>query len=149
MIYLASDHGGYKLKEHLKKFLLKQKFAFKDLGPAKFKDGDDYPDYGVKVAKQVAKNPVTNVGILICRSGQGMCIVANKFSGVRAALVWNTEEAIMSRNDDMTNVLCLPSDFISESVAKDIVNTWLTTSYSLDPRHMRRIKKITKLEASV
>lgn len=149
MIYLASDHGGYKLKEQVKKFLQKQKLIFKDLGPAKFKDGDDYPDYGVKVAKQVAKNPVSNLGILICRSGQGMCIIANKFTGVRAALVWNEAEAIMSRNDDMTNVLCLPSDFISAKVALAIVKTWLSTPYSTDPRHMRRIKKISNIENSL
>ncbi len=149
MIYLASDHGGYKLKEQVKKFLEKQKLAFKDLGPAKFKDGDDYPDYGAKVAKQVAKNPVSNLGILICRSGQGMCIIANKFTGVRAALVWNEAEAIMSRNDDMTNVLCLPSDFISAKTALVIVKTWLSTPYSTDPRHMRRIKKISNIENSL
>lgn len=149
MIYLASDHGGYKLKEQVKKFLEKQKLAFKDLGPAKFKDGDDYPDYGAKVAKQVAKNPVSNLGILICRSGQGMCIIANKFTGVRAALVWNEAEAIMSRNDDMTNVLCLPSDFISAKTALAIVKTWLSTPYSIDPRHMRRIKKISNIENSL
>lgn len=149
MIYIASDHGGYKLKEQLKKFLQKRKLSFKDFGPAKFKDGDDYPDYGSKVAKQIAKNPVSNVGILICRSGQGMCIVANKFKGVRAALVWNEEEAIMSRNDDMTNVLCLPSDFISATTALAIVKTWLATPYSTESRHMRRIKKISNIELSL
>lgn len=149
MIYLAADHGGYKLKEQLKKFLQKQKLGFKDLGPAKFKDGDDYPDFGAKVAKQVAKNPVTNLGILICRSGQGMCIVANKFSGVRAGLVWNKQQAVMSRNDDMTNVLCLPSDFISLTEAQGIVKTWLATPYSTDSRHMRRIRKISNLETTL
>lgn len=146
MIYIASDHGGYKLKEQLKKFLHQQKFEFKDLGPAKFKPGDDYPDYGVKVAKQVAKNPVSNLGILVCRSGQGMCIVANKFKGVRAALVWNVKEAVMSRNDDMANVLCIASDFTNERTAESILKTWLNTPYSDDPRHMRRIAKISRLE---
>lgn len=149
MIYLAADHGGYKMKEQLKKFLLKQKLVFKDLGPSKFKDGDDYPDYASKVAKQVSKNPFTNVGILICRSGQGMCIVANKFSGVRAALVWNEQEAIMSRNDDMANILCLPSDFISVNEAQKITKIWLETPYSTDSRHMRRIKKISLIENSL
>ena len=149
MIYIASDHGGFKLKEQLKQFLQKQKLEFKDLGPAKFKDGDDYPDYGAKVAKQVAKNPVSNLGILLCRSGQGMCIVANKFVGVRAALIWNIKEAKMSRNDDMTNVLCLPSDFVDLKTAQSIVQTWLATSYSTDHRHMRRIQKISKLEKTL
>jgi len=146
MIYIASDHGGYKLYAQLKKFLHQQKLEFKDFGPTKFKDGDDYPDYGVKVAKQVSKNPVSNLGILLCRSGQGMCIVANKFSGVRAAVVWNIKQARLSRNDDMANVLCLPSDFLNTQQAEAIVKTWLATPYSTDQRHMRRIKKISSLE---
>ncbi len=149
MIYLAADHGGFKLKQSLVKFLQKQKLEFKDMGPSKFKDGDDYPDFGVKVAKEVSKNPVSNIGILICRSGQGMCIVANKFRGVRAALVWNSAAAKLSRNDDMANILCLPSDFLDSKQATAIVKTWLATPYSTDNRHMRRIKKISKLEESL
>lgn len=149
MIYIAADHGGFKLKQHLVKFLQKQKLEFKDLGPAKFKDGDDYPEYGSKVARQVSKNPVSNLGILICRSGQGMCIVANKFIGARAALAWNTASAKQSRNDDMANVLCLPSDFLNSQQAEDILKAWLNTPYSSDARHMRRIKKISKLEESL
>lgn len=151
MIYIGADHGGYKLKEQLKKFLSKlnqgQKPDFKDIGAFRLKAGDDYPDYAVKVAKQVAKNPISNLGILICRSGQGVCIVANKFKGVRAALVWNTKEAIMSRNDDMSNVLCLPSDYISTKEAEQIVKAWLETKFSTDRRHMRRVQKITAIES--
>ncbi len=146
MIYIGADHGGYKLKEHLKKFLIKENRDFKDLGALKIKKDDDYPDYAAKVAKQVSNNPVGNLGILICRSGQGVCIVANKFKGVRAALVWNTAEAKMSRNDDMTNVLCLPSDYISPHAAENILDAWLETEFSTDSRHMRRVKKISALE---
>lgn len=146
MIYLASDHGGYKLKQQLKTFLNQQKLDYKDLGPAKFKDGDDYVDYAVRVAKQVAKNPLTNLGVLLCRSGQGVCIVANKFKGVRAVTVWNESLAYYSRNDDMANILCLPSDHISLVEAKKIVKTWLQTPYSSESRHMRRVRKISKLE---
>ncbi len=145
MIYLGADHGGYKLKEQLKKFLTKQGLEFKDLGANKFKDGDDYPDYSVKVAKAVMKNPLSSLGILICRSGQGVCMVANKFREVRAALVWNTEQAKVSRNDDMSNVLCLPADFITVSEAQKIVKVWLATPYSNDPRHVRRVKKVSSL----
>ena len=146
MIYIGADHGGYKLKEQLKKFLGKQGFEFKDLGALKFKDGDDYPDYATKVAREVSKNPLVNLGILICRSGQGVCIVANKFKGVRAALVWNEQEYRMSRNDDMSNVLCLPSDYINTKLAEQIVKIWLNTSYSKESRHVRRVKKINNLE---
>ena len=146
MIYIASDHGGYKLKEHLKKYLRAEKIEFEDMGPRKLTKNDDYPDYAAPAAKKVSQSPMRDVAILICRSGQGVCIVANKYKNVRAALVWNTVEAKMSRNDDMSNVLCLPSDYISYHMAENIVDVWLNTSYSTDARHLRRVKKISDLE---
>jgi ribose 5-phosphate isomerase B len=146
MLYIASDHGGYKLKEHLKKFLLKEKLKFVDLGPKKYRAEDDYPDYAKAVAQKVSRNPMRDSGLLICRSGQGVCIAANKFKNVRAALVWNTGEAKMSRNDDMSNILCLPSDYVAPHAAENIVDTWLNTPYSEEERHMRRVKKIFELE---
>jgi RpiB/LacA/LacB family sugar-phosphate isomerase len=146
MIYIGADHGGYKMKEQLKKFLQKKKLDFTDVGAKKLVKHDDYPDYAKLVGKKVSQNPLRNIGILICRSGQGVCIVANKFTHVRAALVWNTKEAEMSRIDDMTNVLCLPSDYISQKESEAIVNVWLKTPYSSDARHVRRIKKISALE---
>ena len=146
MIYIASDHGGYKLKEQVKKFLKSQKTEFTDLGPSKLIKDDDYPDFAAKVAGKVSRNPMRDQGMLICRSGQGVCIAANKFKHVRAALVWNTKQAKMSRNDDMSNILCLPSDYISAGMAEKIVTTWLATPYSTEERHIRRIKKISELE---
>lgn len=146
MIYIGADHGGYKLKEQLKKFLAKKKLEFVDVGAKKLKAGDDYPDYAKIVGKKVSQNPMQNLGLLICRSGQGVCIVANKFQHVRAALVWNTKEAEMSRKDDMANVLCLPSDYISQKEAEAIVKVWFETPYSTDARHLRRVKKISSLE---
>lgn len=146
MIYIGADHGGYKLKTDLKKFLEKKNLEFVDVGAKKLKVGDDYPDYAKLVAKKVSQNPLRNVGILICRSGQGVCIVANKFTNVRAALVWNTLEAKMSRTDDMTNVLCLPSDYITPKLAEQIVGVWVRTPYSSEARHVRRVKKISAVE---
>ncbi len=146
MIYIGADHGGYKLKERLKAFLTKMDVAFTDLGSKKLIPGDDYPDYAVLVGKKVSTRPDYDVGILICRSGQGVCIVANKFNRVRAALVWSVKEAEISRTDDMTNVLCLPADYISNGLAEKIVEKWLTTKYSRDKRHLRRIRKISSLE---
>ncbi len=147
MIYIGADHGGYKLKEQLKKFLTKKKLEFVDVGAKKLKVGDDYPDYAKIVGKKVSQNPLRNLGLLICRSGQGVCIVANKFNHVRAALVWNEKEAEMSRKDDMSNVLCLPSDYISQKDAEKIVKVWLDTPYSTEARHVRRVKKISDLES--
>lgn len=147
MLYIASDHGGFALKEQLKAWILATAGRITDFGPETLVPDDDYPDYAKKVAVKVSKNPDTDFGILICRSGQGVCIAANKFKGVRAGLVWNVKEARASRTDDHTNILCLPSDYITFKQAQAIVKAWLDTPWSNDPRHLRRIKKISKLES--
>lgn len=146
MIYIGSDHGGFKLKEELKKFLKGNKVAFIDVGPAKLNPKDDYPQYASKVAKQVQKSPGIHKGILLCRSGQGVCIVANKFKRVRAALAWNEAVAKASRHDDDVNVLCLPSDYISAEAAEDIVKVWLRTGFAPLGRYQRRIDEIKRIE---
>lgn len=146
MIYIGADHGGFRLKEQLKKSLKKEGLKFSDLGAKKLRPKDDYVDYAVAVAAKVSKNPTRDLGILICRSGQGVAIAANKLKNVRASLVWNTAEAKISRTDDMSNVLCLPADYISPRMAEHIVETWLATPYSTEERHVRRIKKISALE---
>lgn len=146
MIYIGSDHGGFRLKENVKKFLKKEKIKVTDLGAKKLQPKDDYIDYAALVAKKVSAKPAGDIGILICRSGQGVAIAANKFKNVRASLVWNTTEAKMSRQDDMSNILCLPADYISPSMAEHIVSAWLATPYSKEERHIRRVKKISALE---
>jgi ribose 5-phosphate isomerase B len=146
MIYIAADHGGYKLKEFLKLYLVKHKLEYVDFGPSLVVKDDDYPDYAAKVAQKVSENPGKNVGILMCRSGQGMAIAANKFTGVRAGVIWTPKQAKAARNDDMTNVLALPSDYLTTPEAWRIVKTWLTTPYSKDKRHLRRVKKVARLE---
>ncbi len=145
MIYLGSDHGGYALKEDLKKFLKKEKINFTDLGPSSLNPKDDYPRFSEKVARAVQKDLKNNKGILICRSGQGVCIAANKFAGIRAALSWNELLAKASRNDDNVNILCLPSDYISAEVAEDITKIWLITPFSGEDRHQRRLAEIEEL----
>lgn len=146
MLYIGADHGGFRLKESLKKYLTQKKIAHEDVGARSFVPRDDYPKFAQAVARKVSHNPTVHTGILLCRSGQGVNIVANKFPRVRAALVWNTKEAKMSRVDDMTNVLCLPSDYVSGKLAQDIVKVWLATPYSKEQRHVRRIEEISKIE---
>lgn len=148
MIYIASDHGGFKLKEHLKKTLGK-KFQFTDLGPFKLDKNDDYPDYAKKVAGKVATDPRGTKGILACRSGQGVAQVANKYKRVRAAVAWDTREAKESRIDGNSNVLCLPGDRLSNAEGIAIVKAFLTTPFSKKSRHVRRLKKIDKIEDSL
>ena len=159
MLYIASDHGGFKLKEDLKKFLKREEVAFEDVGPKKPSPNDDYPDIAKIVSEKVSNHPpalpggakrsTVNLGLLICRSGQGVCIVANKFKNVRAGLVWNPAEARASRNDDMTNVLCLPADYVSSETATVIVKNCLITPFSKEERHVRRVKKIQELEKTL
>ncbi len=146
MIFIGSDHGGYKLKEDLKKYLKKLKHEFVDVGPEKFVKDDDYPLYSKKVTDGVRKDLEKNKGILICRSGHGVCIAANKAKGIRAALVWNEEVAKHSKRDDDANVLCLPSDFISTEAAEDAVRIWLKTPFTFEERHIKRLKQVKELE---
>ncbi len=101
------------------------------------------------VAEKVSADPLQSSGILLCRSGQGVNIVANKLRGVRASLVWNTKEAIASKTDDLSNILSLPTDYITPEIAKDIVSVWLSTPLGTEDRHLRRVKKIHDLEEEV
>ncbi len=148
MIYIASDHGGFILKEQIKAALSEQNIPYVDCGPSQFDPADDYPDFAKLVAQKVSVD-VSNMGILLCRSGQGVNIVANKFKNVRAALVWNEKEAIASRSDDLANVLSIPTDYISVGDAKKIVSTFLTTPLGTAERHVRRIEKIKAIEEEV
>lgn len=143
MLYIAADHAGFALKEALKKYLVEQKIKHVDLGATALNESDDYPIYAQTLAKKVAQEKNAR-GILICGSGQGVCIVANRTSGVRAALAWSPESARLSRNDDNANILCLPGRLIKPGVTKQIVDTWLTTKFSGLARHKRRIAQIDK-----
>jgi|SRR3989344_5623541 len=146
MIYIGADHKGFKLKEALKIYLKELDFESEDLGAFELNLDDDYPDFALAVAKKVAENPDENRGILICGSGVGVDVTANKFKGVRSALLFNPEQAQMSRNDDNTNVLSLSADFIDENVAKEIIRVWLETPFSRLERHVRRLIKIKNIE---
>lgn len=149
MLYLVADHGGYQTKEELKSYLKELGFEFEDLGAAGLDPNDDYVDFAAKVAKKVAENPEENKGIMICRSGIGMDIVANKFSGVRSAQVFNTEMAKKSREHNDANVLSLASDYLDKETIKEIVKAWLETKFSGEERHVRRLDKIKEIESTL
>ena len=140
-IYLGADHAGFKLKEHLKEHLAKKGYQVTDLGNTKFMPRDDYPVFAKKVAKQVAKEKNAR-GILLCGSGQGTCMVANKFKGVRAALGWSVAAAKRSRHDNDSNIICVPAWKMPINQATRLVMAWLNTDFSKLARHKRRIKKI-------
>ncbi len=140
-IAIASDHGGFIMKEALKRYIESLGFVVHDFGASTYNEKDDYPQYAFAVASEIVSKRIKR-GILICGSGQGMCIVANRTKGVRAALAWSLASAQASRNDDDANVLCLGARLISTKQARDVVKVWLNTPFAKETRFKRRIKKI-------
>ncbi len=142
MLYLGADHRGYKLKEVIKKDLQKKRIIFLDLGNLKYDPEDDYPDFAFGVSKKVSENSKENKGILICGSGIGVCIAANRFKNVRAGLCFDKKMAELARSHADINVLCLSGDRIKEKIAFGIVDKFLNTIFSGEKRHKRRLKKL-------
>ncbi len=143
-VILASDHAGLRLKEKVKKYLARKKIEYEDLGTESF-TSVDYPDYALKVAEKVIKNKNTR-GILVCGTGTGMTIAANKVKGIRAVAAYDAYSAKMSRIDNDTNVLGLRGRFFPLEKIKKIITVWLDTPFSGEKRHKRRIKKIRDYE---
>jgi ribose 5-phosphate isomerase B len=142
-IGIGADHRGFFLKEELKKFLEKNNFEVKDFGT--FSDeAFDYPDVAFPLGEAVKKRKIAK-GILICGSGLGMSIAANKIKGIRAALCLNKEMAKMARNHNDANILVLAANFTTLRKAKEIVKTFLKEKFE-GGRHLRRINKIKKYE---
>lgn len=143
MIYLASDHAGFALKEKIKTWLSELGEDCTDLGPQGFEPGDDYPLYAKPVAEKVSVG--AGRGILVCDTGEGMAIAANKFPGVRAALVVNELTARRSREHNDSNILVLGSELQAEEQAREFLKAWLSTPFSGEIRHERRIGEIEDL----
>jgi ribose 5-phosphate isomerase B len=142
-VALGSDHAGYDLKEKVKGFLNGMGIEVHDAGTVST-DSVDYPDFAQKVAVQVRDGEVDR-GILMCGTGVGVCIAANKFRGIRAALASDPEIARLSRQHNDANILCLASRFTDAEKAQELVKIWLETDFE-GGRHQRRLEKIQKLE---
>ena len=138
-IALGSDHAGFELKQAIKELLIQQALSVEDYGTFSL-DSCDYPDYARKVAEAVSQGGCSK-GILVCGSGVGVSIVANKVRKVRAALVNEVEAAVLSRQHNDANILCLGARTTSQEQAKEIITAWLTTEFE-GGRHQRRIDKI-------
>ncbi len=143
MIAIACDHGAYALKEKVKAHLNGKGYEVKDFGTHSL-DSCDYPDYAAPAAKAVASGECEK-GIVLCTTGIGVSIVANKVKGVRCALCGDTFAAEMTRRHNDTNVLAIGAGIVGENLALQIVDTWLTTEFE-GGRHQRRVDKITALE---
>lgn len=144
LIVIGSDHGGWELKEYLKELLIRQGFSIEDIG-LPTPERSDYPTIGIKVARLVSEGKARR-GILICGTGIGMSIVANRFPGVRAALCHDIYTARMSREHNDSNILALGGRVLGKGLAEEIMHVWLYTDFSdADGRHGRRLKQITDL----
>jgi ribose 5-phosphate isomerase B len=150
-IVVACDHAGFEMKEYLRFFLAGKGYAVEDKGAHSFNEGDDYPDYIARAAEAVSNNPQTIRAIILGGSGQGEAIVANRFPNVRAVVyVGEPVQSSSTTRDVLTltrahndaNILSLGARFLTNESAEEIVLQWLTTPFSGDERHVRRVKKI-------
>lgn len=146
-VYLGADHRGYKLKEKLKTWLNELQYDFKDLGAYEFNKKDNYTLYAEKVGSIVGKEKGSR-GILLCGSGVGVDIVANKFDGVRASVGKSKEQIKAGRNDDDMNILVIAADFTSKEEAKGMFEVFLETKFSQKEKFKKRLEDIKRIEAN-
>jgi len=145
LIYIGADHLGYTLKEGLIDYLKSSGYEVVDCGNTVQDEQDDYPDFAAAVARQVSTDTSAR-GIVICGSGVGVAIVANKFHQIRCALSFSPDHAIAARRDDDTNVLAIPADFVTGEIAKKITAAWLQAPFAGGENYMRRLQKISDIE---
>lgn len=142
---IAADHGGFELKEYLKKFLLLNKYEVEDFGADSFKELDDYPDLIVPMAQALANKKIDKA-VAVCGSGVGASVAANKVAGVRAALINDHFSAHQGVEDDDMNMLCLGGRVTGNMAAQELVSAFLAASFSGAERHLRRLNKVKDLE---
>lgn len=145
-IYLGSDHRGYRMRKVLAEHLKRLGYEVVDDGDATLDPEDDYPVFAQRVVKDVLMSDDADPrGILLCGSGQGMCMAANRFKGIRAAIGYDRETVRAARHDDNSNVLCLPADILPQEKANGIVEIWLTTPFEDIARYKRRIREMDEM----
>lgn len=145
-VFLAADHGGFHYKEKAEIYLKKLGYEVEDVGDKELDPADDYPQFAyAAVTKLLGSEDSDPRAILFCGSGQGMCIAANRVRGIRAALCWDDKTARETRNDNNSNVLCVPARFMEEKATLQMIETWLKTPFSNAERHARRIREIEDL----
>lgn len=145
-VYIGADHNGFDMKEKLMQELVLAGYQVVDEGDRELNPDDDFPQFAERVVKAMkASDDPDPRGILICGSGQGMCMAANRFKGIRASLVWDVHEAHAARNDDDSNVLCLPARSITPTEGVKVAEAWLATPFAGAARFKRRIKELDTL----
>jgi len=147
MLFIGADHQGRLVKNDLVTFLKSREVDFEEVGVENYSREDDYPDFATAVVVRVLEDD-QNRGILLCGSGQGMSIAANRFKGIRAGLCWNLSEVSLARSDDDINILCLPRNLFKkegENNWQDIVKAFLKTEFKSAPKYTRRKEKLDRL----
>lgn len=147
-IYLGSDHRGFHLKESVFAYLAKHGYEVQDVGDETLDPNDDFPEFAQAAALQVIGSVDDDPrAILLCGGGQGMAMAANRFRGIRASVIWDAFEAKMTRNDNDSNVLCLPARVLEDDAKawQGIIETWLSTPFATAVRYKRRNAKIDEL----
>lgn len=145
-IYIGADHRGFELKEFLKIFLKNQGYEVADMGNLQYDQKDDYSEFAKNVAQKVSRDYENSRGIIICGSGAGVDITANKFRNVRSVIGFSPDQIYAARHDDDVNVLSLASNFTSQTDAQKIVIVFLETPFSGEERHKRRLELISQIE---
>lgn len=147
-IYIGADHNGFQLRQSLIDYLKRAGYDVIDDGDEKLDPVDDFPIFAQKVVKDILGSDDHDArGILICGSGQGMCMAANRFKGIRALLGYDHESVRSARNDDNANVLCLPVSVLKKDTNHILIETFLSTPFAAAPRFVRRTKELDDLAA--
>jgi len=147
MIYIGADHRGFELKAKINKWLAGRGYDFEDMGAFEYDRDDDYTDFAIAVAQKVAESPEKHWGIIICGSGVGVEVAANKVKGIRAGLGFESDQVNAARKDDNMNVLALAADNVDEVQALELVEQFLETEFAMSDKYLRRIEKIKRYES--
>lgn len=149
MIYIGADHRGLELKGHIERWMQGREMEFEDLGVYEYDRNDDYVDVAIMVAQKVADNPEKNWGIVICGSGVGVSIAANKVAKIRCGLGFSPDQVYAARKEDNINVLALPADNMDENTVMDLVEKFFETEFVRTERYLRREEKIARYENEI
>lgn len=144
-IIISHDHAGFEDKRELIPVITGMGYDIEDLGPNEYNLADDYPDFIAPAMKRVQETP-NSIGIIMCRNGVGVSMLANKFKGIRAALCFDRKQAVTAKTDDNANVLALPSDFLTNEEVLEIIQAFMDTDFSGHERHKRRLEKVAQIE---
>jgi ribose 5-phosphate isomerase B len=149
MIYIGADHRGLELKAKINQWLANREYEFEDLGPYEFDRNDDFVDYAIQVAQKVSRSPENTRGIVICGSGVGASIAANKVKGIRCGLGFEEDQVYAARKDDNINILALAADNVDEIKAVELIEKFLETEFVKSENYQRRVEKIKRYEREV